>query len=576
MARLTVFSKLFLTSVVAASFGYIALRKGAFDSRRSAPVKAAVPVVRSACSAGPEVRMELWAWNAQQGLLLANGGAQSTVDSAMCKAGVNLKLLRQDDPSKMREDLIAFATALKSGERQPSNGVAFVGVMGDGSAAFLTELNATLDRLGPEYRAKVIGSAGYSWGEDKLMGPPAWKKDPRAARGGVVAGVLRDGDWNIALKWLAENQLCNNPDEHTWDASCLNWVATPGYVEAAQAYVAGYCEDRAVVVHGARTGEKKRVCVDGVVTWTPGDVTVAHERGGLVSIVSTREYRGQMPHVFIGIDRWMTENRSTVEGLLSATFDGARALKADAKARETAAGLSAQVYGEETPDYWARYFTGVVESDKQGLQVELGGSRVNELADDLYLFGVHADGSADVAGSPFAATYTVFGDIVVAQYPELVPRVMTVSDVVDVSYLSAVAKRSHAGVPELEAFDGRPVRGVVSRGNWSIPFETGSARFSRGAEQQLDGLYQQLVIAGGTAVEVHGHTDSRGEPSANRSLSEARAFAVKQWLEAKSPQAFPDGRVRVFAHGQDNPLAPNATEAGRATNRRVEIVLGTL
>ena len=58
-------------------------------------------------------------------------------------------------------------------------------------------------------------------------------------------------------------------------------------------------------------------------------------------------------------------------------------------------------------------------------------------------------------------------------------------------------------------------------------------------------------------------------------LSESRAFAVKQWLESKAPVNFPSGRLRVFSHGQENPIAPNSTNEGRAQNRRVEIVLGT-
>jgi OmpA-OmpF porin, OOP family len=533
-----------------------------------------LPGLEAGCVDRPEVPVDVWAWNAQMGLMLASGGPRATEGSLMCARGVNVRLVRQDDPTRMREDLVTWATELAAGHAHPTKGAALVAIMGDGSAAFLQELNTVLERLGPQFRAKVIGSAGYSWGEDKFMGPLAWKTTPAASRGGLVAGVLRDGDWNIAQKWLGENRLCTNPDEHTWDPECLNWLGTPGYVEAAQAYVAGVCEERAVVCHGKPTGERRTVCVNGVVTWTPGDVMVAQKRGGLVSIVSTREYRGQMPHVFIGIDQWLQDNRATVEGLLSATFAGADQLRANPDALSHAARVSAEVYGEENAAYWAKYFAGVVERDVTGLTVELGGSRVNGLADNLHLFGVEAfaPGSTNV----FAATYTVFGNLVVQQYPDLVPQIASVAEVLDSSYLVALAKQqgvtSQASAPRFSASE--PVRSVVSRGAWSIPFTPGSAHFAPSAKHELESLFDQLVIAGGTAVEIHGHTDSQGDARRNHDLSEERAFAVKQWLEARSPANFPSGRVRVFAHGQENPLAPNSTSEGRAQNRRVEIVLG--
>ncbi len=533
-----------------------------------------MPGSRRGCDDKPEVRFYHWAWNAQMGLMFATGGPQSSDGSFMCKEGVNLRFVREDDSSKMQEALVAFATELKGGTKNPTKGAHFVAIMGDGAATFLKGINDTLRKIGPEYVAKVVGSAGYSRGEDKFMGPPAWKQNPAASRGGLVAGYLRDGDWNIAQKWLGDNGLCNNPDEKTWDAKCLNWVATSDYLDAGEKYISGYCEKRPVVDKGKKTGETKNVCVNGVVTWTPGDVNVAKKKGGLVSIASTREYSSQMPHAIIGIDKWMKDNRSTVEGMLKATFDGGDQVKAHQSALKHAAQISSAVYHEANADanYWERYYNGVTETDKQGLQVELGGSTVNNLADNLMLFGL-----AKGASNLFAATYTVFGDIVVKQYPDLVPSYYPVSEILDTSYIAAVAARSGsmapATLPQFSTSD--KVTNVVSRRAWNITFDTGKASFSPSAKTDLDQMFRDLLVAGSTAVEVHGHTDSVGDANANMQLSEQRAFAVKQWLEGQSALNFPDGRVRIFAHGQQNPVAPNSAEDGRAKNRRVEIVIGT-
>jgi len=61
-------------------------------------------------------------------------------------------------------------------------------IMGDGSRQFFAAVNPQLKKLdngAGEYIAQVIGSTGYSRGEDKLMGPREWKADAQAAKGGL-------------------------------------------------------------------------------------------------------------------------------------------------------------------------------------------------------------------------------------------------------------------------------------------------------------------------------------------------------------------------------------------------------
>ena len=531
------------------------------------------------CTNDPEVRVLGYAWNAQQGMLLANGGPQATQGSLMCEHNVNLKWARQDDNSKLQEALVSFATALSRGEKNPTKGAQFVTIMGDGGAAFIKPLNDSLRRIGPEYQAKIVDAIGYSRGEDKFMGPVAWRDNPAASKGGVVAGVLRDGDWNIAQKWLGDNGLKTNPDEKTWDPDALNWISANDYIDAAEKYVAGYSETRPVVRNGVKTGETKTIHVDGVVTWTPGDVTVAQKKGGLVSIISTKEYSSQMPCIVIGIDKWCKANKGTVQGMIAAIGEGSQQIQSNPAALKRSSAIAAQVFDEKGTDagYWEKYFKGTTERDKTGEMVELGGSSVNNLADSLLAFG-QVPGSSDLV----ATTYTVFGNLVKSQYPEFVPSFDPASSVIDSSYLQAVAKTMNGSQKALiakakptfqKAKSGSAPRKLVSRRQWNIQFNPGKATFTPAAKAELNTLARDLLIAGGTTVEVHGHTDNQGDPKKSLPLSEARAFAVANYLKKLSPVNFPQGRIQVFAHGESQPLVPNTSDANRAKNRRVEIVL---
>lgn len=219
------------------------------------------------------------------------------------------------------------------------------------------------------------------------------------------------------------------------------------------------------------------------VTWTPGDVNIAKKKGGLVSVVSTKEYSAQMPNVIIGIDKWMKANRPIVEGMLKATFDGADQIKGVPAALKHASQVSAIVYHEYSADaaYWERYYNGVTETDKQGLKVELGGSTVNNLADNLMLFGM-AKGSANI----FAATYSVFGDIVKKQYPDLVPSYYPVDEILDTSYIAAVAERSGPVTPWRRR---RSSRLAIRSPAWSaaVPGTSTSIRRRRPYRHRRDG-----------------------------------------------------------------------------------------
>lgn len=84
----------------------------------------------------------------------------------------------------------------------------------------------------------------------------------------------------------------------------------------------------------------------------------------------------------------------------------------------------------------------------------------------------------------------------------------------------------------------------------------------------LDKVAQTLSQHPDVAATVVGHTDSTGNPNYNLQLSQRRAQSVAGYL---GDRGIPRARLAAEGRGQTQPVADNATEAGRAQNRRVEI-----
>ena len=109
-------------------------------------------------------------------------------------------------------------------------------------------------------------------------------------------------------------------------------------------------------------------------------------------------------------------------------------------------------------------------------------------------------------------------------------------------------------------------RTVVLRG---VTFQTGKATLTPSARAVLRDIATQLVENPEYRVQISGHTDNTGTRAANLRLSLARARTVETFLEANG---VPLRQVSSKGFGPDVPVASNKTAAGRAKNRRVELV----
>ncbi|WP_022824921.1 OmpA family protein [Hymenobacter norwichensis] len=519
---------------------------------------------------GTPITWEVMAWNSQMAGMLANGGPRTTQGSAMAANGLDLQIVRQDDVAKMQADLVKNAADL---DANPSTPGLLVSIMGDGLPGF-SAVQEQLKKAGTQLQI-IPYSVGKSFGEDKLMGPKEWLDNPKLAVGKTIACYLRDGDQNIALKWCADNGLKVNPDETTYDPEAVNFMSASDFLVAAEKYIVGKPEQRTKVVNGKNTGVKIDVVADAVATWTPGDVNIAKQKGGLVSIVSTKDYSNQMPNIMVTTKRWYDAHQKEVAGLMTAFAVAGDQVKSHPEALKRAADISAEVYADKDKNgaYWLKYYKGVSEADRNGEVVELGGSKVFNFADNLALFGLEEGGT-----NIYASVYKTFGDVQSKLYPKELPSYVPLDQMLDLSLLKnmqAQYKGKAVAPADQQKFAADDeIRRNVSKRAWNIEFNTGQSSFTPAAERELNQLFDDLVVAGNLKVAVHGHTDNVGDPQKNQQLSEDRAMAVREWLQQKSTSAFPEGRVQVYAHGATEPVVSNATPTGKAKNRRVEVVLG--
>ncbi|MDZ7290860.1 MAG: OmpA family protein [candidate division KSB1 bacterium] len=103
----------------------------------------------------------------------------------------------------------------------------------------------------------------------------------------------------------------------------------------------------------------------------------------------------------------------------------------------------------------------------------------------------------------------------------------------------------------------------------NIFFDFDSANLREDSNSELNRLAEKLAKYHEISIEIQGHTDSVGTDAYNKELSEKRAHAVKDYLLSKgiSPK-----RLMAVGYGEDRPIASNATEEGRQSNRRVSFV----
>lgn len=524
------------------------------------------------------LRVEQPEWNATLGLQESNGGPETTTGSLMEQYSIHLTLIRQDNDGTSQDHLIKTAEDYSEGKDISGDIAGFID-MGDGGGPLIATINAKVKKFG--MKAKVIVAFGKSGnalsGEDGFWAPPAWRANHDLARGGLIAAQQFNGDWNIMVQWCHDNHIAFNRDPKTFCRTSLNFVATDTYQAAGDLYIAGTPIKRTLVDStGKSIGGDTTLAAQGYCSWTPVDENVSTKKGGVVKLISTKEYSNQMYCVFIGLDKIMADHPETYKRFIEAGLAGGDQVKTYSAALDNAGEIAAKIYNDKDGKYWVRYSKGVIgATDKTGLVVDLGGSTQFNLGDAAFGFGIPSGVNI------YSIVYTNFRDkIDLGMYPEAYKDtpIPTADDAIDLTYLQAAYKDAGTKVsaPSVATYSGgSTISDIASKANYDIKFNFNSIELSPSGIAQVENLNEALINAGSQKITINAYTDNVGSDDQNMKVSQGRADAIKNYLQNKyGKDLYPDSRIFAIPHGSGDPIASNATKAGQAKNRRVQIIVG--
>lgn len=531
-----------------------------------AAVKLELPTKSTTDNGGAKINWYVMAWQSGNSIVYANGGKQTTKGSLFDKHKLNVSIIRQDDCMQSCTELVKFCKAYKDDPNTPG---VFITFMGSGVPNYITGMfNLTKD-LGPEYQPICFLTTGKSYGEDQIMGDKKYKADKQNLKGAVLIGVRMDGDNDLGFKLCGDNNIKINSDETTYDPEALNLMYPKDFLDAVVKYNAGYTETRKIVRNGKTTGKDTTISPSLVATWTPGDVNAHGGRGG-VTIISTKEYASIMPNITITCKKWLNDHRTDAENVTIACAIAGDQIRTFEDVKKYACSLNVDVYGEQTTDYWYRYYNGVkIDED-----THLGGSMVFNLADMSNMMGIFIEGQTDHQDI-YKSIYNTFGTLQSKYYSKDLPSYLDYTKAFDKTVLmNVVANHPELleGKANLVNYTTTKMTNKIGNKSYHIEFEINSSVIKESSKPILDQIFTDATAADGTKLIVGGHTDNTGDVTRNQILSEERGQSVLIYLKNKGLNL---QRLSSIGYGSSKPLDgtdPNSF-TGRAANRRVEISL---
>ncbi len=287
--------------------------------------------------------------------------------------------------------------------------------------------------------------------------------------------------------------------------------------------------------------------VDAAVTWEPdlsGAVTARESEAHV--LVSTTAATNIIADTLIARQDIVDSAPETVRDFVHGWFEGIEMMRKDPASSYAVVGKALKL-------------------DNETVSGMLSGLKLTAFADNAQFYGLTGG----------RAHYETLFDtaFVIWRKKGLVTKTVDAKDWADTRFISALAP-AYPGekVEEAKVAAKAPSsqdRAIINK-QIDIHFTPGSDQIMPGSFFVLDALGDTMTSFGATYLRVEGNTDSTGAASANLTLSERRALAVKKYILQNFPN-IEASRFQTIGRGSSQPVASNATEAGRQLNRRTEI-----
>jgi outer membrane protein OmpA-like peptidoglycan-associated protein/ABC-type amino acid transport substrate-binding protein len=293
--------------------------------------------------------------------------------------------------------------------------------------------------------------------------------------------------------------------------------------------------------------------VDAAVTWEPDLSAAVAARGDEAHVlVSTAAATNIIADTLCARQDLIDSAPETVRDFVHGWFDGIEMIKSDPAGAYNVVGKALKL-------------------DEETVSGMLSGLKLTPYADNAQFYGLTGG----------KAHYETLFDtaFVIWRKKGLVTKAVDAKDWADTRFLAALAPAYQAQkVEEPKVAAKAPAatdRAIINK-QIQIHFTPNSDEIMPGSFFVLDALGETMTSFGNTYLRVEGNTDATGKATANMQLSERRALAVKNYVLTNFPNIEP-GRFQTIGRGSTNPVADNATEAGRQLNRRtdIKVVLAT-